>query len=321
MKRLLSCSALLLCAAALAPVLHADVKTVQKTTFKLEGMLGAFLNRAAGGDDGLTQTVAVKGNRMSHMSGTAGEIIDLSEEKVYRVDTKKKEYTVVTFAEMRAEMEKMKADMAKRQAQANPQDKADAEQAAKQLEFDVKVDPTSETQSLAGHNARKTILTITMREKGKKLEEGGGMVLTSTMWMAPKIAALDEVSDFYMKYFKAVYGGTFTGMDMQQMNALAAMFSGIGGLFERNAAEMRKLQGTPLSTTTVIESVKSQQQMANAPKSGGGLGGMLAARMMRTARFKPPMLRGEEETKTWSGGQAHRDDREGSSVPPPIGRP
>lgn len=50
-------------------------------------------------------------------------------------------------------------------------------------------------------------------------------------------------------------------------------------------------------------------------------GGMLAARMIRTARFKPPMLRGEEETKTWSGAHAHRDDREGSSVPPPIGRP
>jgi hypothetical protein len=60
------------------------------------------------------------------------------------------------------------------------------------------------------------------------------------------------------------------------------MFSGIGGLYEHSAAEMRKLQGTPLATTTVIESVKSAEQMANAPKSsGGGLGGMLAARMMR----------------------------------------
>jgi hypothetical protein len=70
MKRLFSCSALLLCAVVLAPVLHADVKTVQKTTFKLEGLLGAFLNRAAGGDDGLTATTAIKGNRMSRTTGT-----------------------------------------------------------------------------------------------------------------------------------------------------------------------------------------------------------------------------------------------------------
>jgi hypothetical protein len=49
-------------------------------------------------------------------------------------------------------------------------------------------------------------------------------------------------------------------------------------------------------------------------------GGMLAMRMMREQGSKPPMLRGEEETKTWSGAHSHRDDRQGSAVPPPIGR-
>lgn len=48
-------------------------------------------------------------------------------------------------------------------------------------------------------------------------------------------------------------------------------------------------------------------------------GGMLAMRMMREERSKPPMLR-EEERKTWSGAHSHRDDRQGSAVPPPIGR-
>jgi len=282
MKRLCSCSVLLACVVMLAPALHADVKTVQKTTFKLEGLLGAFLNRAAGGDDGVTATTTVKGNRMSRMAGTTGEIIDLGEEKVYRVDVKKKEYSAVTFAEMRAELEKAKADMAKRQAEMNPQDKANAQEAARQIEFDVDVKQTDETRSMAGQTTRKAILTITMHEKGKPVEQSGGMIMTSTMWMAPRVAALDEIADFQTKYFKAVYGGAFTGLDMQQMNALSAMFSGIGGLYERSAAEMRKLQGTPLATTTVIESMKSAEQMANAPKSsGGGLGGMLAARMMR----------------------------------------
>jgi hypothetical protein len=283
MKRLFLCSAVLLCAAVFAPALRADVKTVQKTTFKVEGLLGAFLNRAAGGDNGLTTTTSIKGNRMSRVTGTTGEIIDLTEEKVYRVDLKKKEYTVVTFAEMRAELEKAKAEMAKRQEQMNAQDKAEAQQAAKQLEFDIDVKQTGETQAMAGQNARKAILTIAMREKGKKLEESGGMVMTSTMWLAPRVAALDEIADFNMKYFKAVYGGVFSGMDMQQVNALSAMFPGFGSLQERSATEMRKLQGTPLATTTVIESVKCAEQMANAPKAGGGggLGGMLAARMMR----------------------------------------
>ena len=30
-------------------------------------------------------------------------------------------------------------------------------------------------------------MTITVRQKGKKLEDGGGMVITTDMWMAPTI--------------------------------------------------------------------------------------------------------------------------------------
>ncbi len=47
--------------------------------------------------------------------------------------------------------------------------------------------------------------------------------------------------------------------------------------------EGRKLQGTPLSTTTVFESVRSAEQLKSAaatqPSSGGGLGGVLGRRL------------------------------------------
>ena len=43
-------------------------------------------------------------------------------------------------------------------------------------------------------------MTITVREKGKTLEQGGGMVLKSDMWLAPTIAAMKEVADFDLKY-------------------------------------------------------------------------------------------------------------------------
>ena len=42
------------------------------------------------------------------------------------------------------------------------------------------------------------------------------------------------------------------------------------------------MTGTPLSTTSVLETVKSQEQVASAPAaSGGGISGMLARRMAR----------------------------------------
>lgn len=45
---------------------------------------------------------------------------------------------------------------------------------------------------------------------------------------------------------------------------------------------------------------------------------MLVMRIRSKKQFKPPMLRGETETQTWSGAHSHRSDREGHAVPPPI---
>jgi len=280
MKRLVSFLVLLLIVTVAAPILRADVKTVQRSTFKLEGLAGAILNRAAGGDAGLTTTMAIKGNRMRRMNDSTGDIVDLGEEKVYQLDVKKKTYTVRTFAEMRAEIEKERADAAKRESQVNPNEKPDSQ--APEYEFEVDTKRTGEKQQVAGYNTEKVIMTITMHQKGRKLEDGGGMVMTNTMWVAPRVTALEEALDFNMKYFNAVYGSAFSGVDMSQMAALSAMMAGSSNLFGRMATEARKLQGTPLSSTMVIENVKSAEQMANAPKSsGGGLGGMLATRMMR----------------------------------------
>lgn len=47
-------------------------------------------------------------------------------------------------------------------------------------------------------------------------------------------------------------------------------------------------------------------------------GVLLLVRFMRVDESKPSSIHEELPMKTWSGSQAHRDDREGSSVPPPI---
>ena len=49
--------------------------------------------------DGVTSTVAVKGDRKATMNGETGQIIDLAEEKIYDLDLKKKSYKVTTFAQ------------------------------------------------------------------------------------------------------------------------------------------------------------------------------------------------------------------------------
>ncbi len=288
MKRACTVLCFVAAAAALATVLYADVKTKEKTTFKLEGFLGKMVGMF-GPKDGITSTVAVKGNRMSRMSDTTGQIIDLSEQKVYDLDIKRKEYKVTTFAELKQQFLDAKAKAEKDMKNRPPEEKSQMEESGKQIEFEAEVKETGLKKSIAGFETREVQLIITAHEKGKKLEESGGFIMTNDMWLAPRVAALDEIGTFQMKYFQAVYGDVI-GMDPAQMANVMAMFPSFQKMAEQMATEGKKMSGTPLFTTMTFESMKSAEEMKAAggekkeeSKGGGGfgsrLGGMLAKKI------------------------------------------
>jgi hypothetical protein len=262
------------------PVLRADVKTTEKAQMKLEGMLGRMMR---GGGDGVTSTVALKGDRKLSLSGATGEIIDLAEQKVYRLNPKKKEYRVLTFDEVRKEWQDTQAEMEKNASQMQEASGEQPDQTAHEMEYLVDVKETGQKKAIAGYDTHEVVMTITGKEKGQTLEEGGGYVMTDTMWLGPKIAALDEIREFDMKYVKAIYGEEGAAA-MQQLAALFAMFGGSQPMMQQMQAQGGKLQGTALQSTLVLERVKSAEQMkAAAGQSsggGGGLSGSLARRMM-----------------------------------------
>jgi hypothetical protein len=276
----------LLAVALVVPALHADVKTRQRTQFKLEGVLGGLANMFGGkaAREGVTSTVAVKGARKAILGETTGQIIDLAEEKVYDLDIRRKEYKVTTFAELRAQWEKVRADAEQRAQAMKPEDKAQADAAGRELEFTADVRDTGNARSIAGHNAREVILTITGHEKGKTLDEGGGFVMANTMWLAPKIAALDEQMQFDMKFFGAIYGEQFA-QDMQQMVSAFALYPAMKPMMDQMRAESGKLEGTPIQSTVVFDVVKSAEEMQASQEQqqqsgGGGIGGLIGRRMM-----------------------------------------
>jgi hypothetical protein len=297
MKRSLAICAALTVAAALAGVVRADVKTREKTTFKLEGMLGrmAGLFGGSAAKDGIVSTVAVKGDRLARLNDTTGQIVDLAEQNVYDLDIKKKEYRVTTFDELRRRLQEAR-ERAEREAQNRPpEEKSAIDEAGKQMEVDVDVKETGQRKRIAGYDTREVVMTITAREQGKTLEESGGFVMTNTQWIGPRVAALDEVAAFEMKYFQAVYGEAL-GIDPQQTAALMAMFPSFQKMAEQMKNEGQKFEGTPLLTTMLFESVKSADEMkaASAPSSGGGisgrLGGMLARRMRGPVQQRATVL-------------------------------
>ena len=287
MKRsLVACAVALPLVALLGSPLAAEVKTREKSLIKFEGMLGRVVGMFGGkaAKEGIVSTSAVKGNRKASVNDTNGQIIDLGEEKVYDVDFKKKEYRVTTFEELRQRIKEAQERAKKDAERQQERQEEKPDQPQKEFEFDFDVKETGQKKQIAGYDAREVIMTVTVREKGKALEEGGGFVMTSDSWLGPDIPALKELVDFDMRYYKQLYGSDAMGMAAEQMAMVLAMYPMLQKASERLKQEGTKLQGTPLASTTTFEAVKSKAQMeagAEQKDSGGGIGGMLARRMMK----------------------------------------
>jgi len=260
MRRLTLSLAVTVCALTLASsTLSADVRSDQRVKFQLGGAVGKLVNMfgGKGAREGVTSMVAVKGNRKASLSDTTGQIIDLSEEKVYDLDMKKKTYTVTTFAELRKRMEDAKRDAEKsareeRQAESKP---AEKDPNAKEYEVDFDIQNTSETKAINGFNTRKSVITITVREKGKTLNESGGMVMTTDTWLSTEAPSTKDLADFEMRYAKALYGPMVVGASPQDMAAAMAMYPQIKPALDKMRAEGGKLRGTAILTDTRMEAV------------------------------------------------------------------
>ena len=291
MRRLLiSCAALLSLVALTASPAWADVKTREKTHVSLGGMLGKMFNMFGGkaAKEGVVSTTAVKGNRKITSNDTTGEIIDLSEEKIYKLDLKKKTYEVTTFEQLRQQMREAREKAQKQAAeqQGKEEKQQDTGQPQKEYEVDFNVKETGQKKQLAGYDTREVIMTVTVREKGKTLEDGGGLVMNVDSWLGPQIPALKEVAEFELKYWRQLQGPDAMGMSPEQMAMIVAMYPAFKQAADRLQKESPKLQGTPLASTTTVEGVKSKEEAAqqtseSAPKSIGGLGGMLARKMAK----------------------------------------
>jgi hypothetical protein len=305
-----------LCVVALGSSVSADVRSDQRVKFQLGGMLGKMLNMfSKGAREGVTTTVAVKGNRKVTTTGdTSGQIIDLSEEKIYDLDLKKKEYKVTTFAELRRQMEEARRDAEKSAREAErdsgrnePSKPAEKDPNQKEYEVDFDIKNTNESKTINGFNTTKAVMTITVREKGKTLNDAGGMLMVTDMWMTPNAPSTQELMDFDRKYAEKLYGPMVSGASAQDMAMAMAMYPQLKPAIDKMAAEGNKITGTAILTDMKVEVVPpgtANQPSAAAPapapaaepeqkkgRFGGLMGGLKkmaeASQGQNTANEKP----------------------------------
>ena len=290
-----------------AAAVGADVKTSEKSQLKFEGMLGRMMGMFGGkaAKEGVVSTVAVKGDRKITTTGDTAEIVDLAEEKVYELNLKDRTYKVVTFAEMRKQMEEARAkaeEEARKQRAA--EGKKDPNQVEMEIEFSAK--ETGQKRQINGFNCRQVVMTIAMHEKGKTLEQAGGMLITFDSWLAPRIAAMKEVMDFDIRYMKKMaLDAAMPSAD--QMAQVFAMYPGLKGGMAKLEKEKVNMDGTPIETIMTTQSVQTKEQAAKkqdqqADQPAAGLGGMLGRFGKKKEEPKPadaqPKATADSDTRT-----------------------
>ena len=240
-------------ALALPTSLFADYsyqETTQITGGSIVGimkMASVFSSQARKAGDPIVSSIYIKDNRMARVNPDHIEIIDLDKETITNIDTLKKTYTVMTFEQIRQQMEAAREQMKKQQAQ----QPAPAAPAANpnpdnvKMTYDVHVRNTGAEKEIGGLASKETILTMNMNATDQTTQQTGAIAMTNDMWMVPEIPGYTQVRDFYKRMAEKMGPVTAEfGTDMSKM--LAQQQPGSNQAMADMVKEMQKIQGVPI---------------------------------------------------------------------------
>ncbi|MFN7967192.1 MAG: glycosyltransferase [Acidobacteriota bacterium] len=213
-----------------------------------------------------------------------GELTDLKAETVTQIDFDKKTYTVKTFAQIRKEIEEQMRRM--REAQDSNETKDQQPSSEVQYEITLDVKETGRKQQIASYDCREVVITATMHQKGKAVEESGGSIVTLSMWLGPELAAMKEIEAFELAYAKALKLQEFAGEAAQQMASALAMYPQMQEAVKAIQSKKVDMRGTAIRSALTMETVAapgaataedadSQEQ----PKTLGGMFGKMASKL------------------------------------------
>jgi hypothetical protein len=255
------------CTTALALALNlslafADVTIEERISvegmLKFANMSGKELTMVAG-DRARTESDLQMESKLMRMfaggsMGPTAEIIRLDQEKTYSLNLKKKEYSEQTFAEMRANWQKMvdQAQQAQAQAQAQspqtqgspaPVDQSQCEWSEPKSE----VKRTGEKKTFAGYEAERISMAATQSCKDKKSGAVCDFTLNLDEWLSPALAEDAEITHFYTTYAEKM--GFTSQMSRDAAQRAETLFGSYKGLWGELATKLRDVKGRPVKTT------------------------------------------------------------------------
>lgn len=229
--------------------------------------------------------------------GESTEIVRLDQDKMYSVNNKKKTYTETTFAETRAQMEKVTGQM--REAQAS-QRRATSGVDDSQCEWSEpkgEVQRTGEKATIAGYQAERVTVLATQSCTDKNTGQVCDFGLVMDQWVAPDFTASAEAQAYQLAFAEKLGLGAAASRDFAER--AESMFGGFEGMWKEVATKMRDVKGYPVRLSFGLgvggPQCKSTQEMqaagggsaAPAPSLGQALGGALGGMFGKKKQPQP----------------------------------
>jgi hypothetical protein len=263
-----------------AAISWADFKYSETTKISGGAMAGMvkFASSVSGRtNQPLQSTKYVKGNRMriENADGSA-QIIDLDGRRIISVDSARKTYGVITFDEMRAQIQAMQQRLQAAQAEKNAQFSVSPK---------VQVTSTPNTRSILGETAREVQVKVDMNMQAQSSDRSSGnaqgtMTLENELW----IGGYDEVKEFYRRMAEElnwVPGGGATD-DPRMAKAMTETLKNSEALKGMPLLEVLKLKpsGTPQTSGSNAPGTSSESSASTNSNQAlvKGLGGIFGGK-------------------------------------------
>ena len=226
--------------------------------------------------------------------GPTAEIIRLDQNKVDQLDLRRKQYTEITFAELKARLQKAIDRTQQSQGRGAPEGQKPMDDSkCEWLEPKVDVRRPGEKATYAGFEAER--LTIVASQPCKDKETGAicEVALSLDEWLAPKFASSAEAERFHRAYAQKIGldlgsgRGAYGAGDISQR--AQSMFGRYAGIWGEIASKTRDAKGYPVRMSFAF--AFGGEQCKNAPtqqpqgsdggtaNTPGGLAGQMAGKL------------------------------------------
>ena len=276
---------------------------------------GAFNKQAR---EPIQATIAIKGDKMVHRTSTSASVIDLASGTITHIDFQKKQYTVMTFEEMKQMMDQM-AQKAQKSQKSQKGDNGE-------MKFKVSANATGKSKQVAGLEAKEMIMKMEMEMEATDKDSGqtqkGGMTVTTDMWFASGVPGYQEVRDFHKRMAEKLNwtpGGNMFAANPQVSQGMAEVYKEVGKLdgmpvqqvISMGMAGQPGAEGGAAPAQQQQAQPQADQQPAQQPSVSGALGSALGSRF-GLGRKKPADQPAPSDQAPASGGQASGSGAPGS---------